>query len=107
MPGSWRYCGKVCSAARLCHIKVHHRIPVMVRSADVNAGCIADSQVKADSSCIVHVHVEPRLEVVSVALGAPVCLVPELLDKHMLVFDCTLQKSLDTHSEGFHSADRL
>ena len=37
------------------------KIPVMVRSADVNAKCIADCLVKADSSCIVHVHVEPRL----------------------------------------------
>ena len=28
----------------------------------------------------------------------PVCLVAELLDKHPLVFDCTLQKSLHTHT---------
>jgi len=30
----------------------------------------------------------------------PVCLVPESLDEHLPVPDCT-QKGLDTHSEGF------
>ncbi len=31
----------------------------------------------------------------------PVCLVPGSVDNYMPVPDCTLQKSLDTHSEGF------
>ena len=31
----------------------------------------------------------------------PVCLVPGSVDKYLPVRDCTLQKSLDTHSEGF------
>ncbi len=30
----------------------------------------------------------------------PVCLVPGSMDKCLPVPDCTLQKSLDTHSEG-------
>ena len=38
-----------------------------------------------------------RLEVVPVVLGdKPVCLVPELLGRHPLVFDCILQNCLDT-----------
>ncbi len=31
----------------------------------------------------------------------PVCLVPGSVDKYLPVPDCTLQQSLDTHSEGF------
>jgi len=31
----------------------------------------------------------------------PVCLVPGSVDKYLPVPDCTLQKSLITHSEGF------
>ncbi len=31
----------------------------------------------------------------------PVCLVPGSVDNCLPVPDCTLQKSLDTHSEGF------
>ncbi len=31
----------------------------------------------------------------------PVCLVPGSVDRYLPVPDCTLQQSLDTHSEGF------
>jgi len=50
-------------------------------------------------------HTDSRQEQRQRAGHEPVCLVPGSEDKYLPVPDCTLQKSLDTHSEAFYSAD--
>ena len=61
---------------------------------DLLTGCIADWQVKAAISCIVHVHVEPRLEVVPVVLcDEPVCLVIEFGDTDTM---CIIPNNVET-----------
>jgi len=46
-------------------------------------------------------HIDSQQEQLQRAGHEPVCLVPGSVDKYLPVPDCTLQKSLDTHSEGF------
>ncbi len=46
-------------------------------------------------------HPNSRQEQLQRAGHEPVCLVPGSVDEYPHVPDCILQKSLDTHSEGF------
>ncbi len=46
-------------------------------------------------------HSDSQTEQLQHAGHEPVCLVPGSVDKYLPVPDCTLQESLDTHSEGF------
>ncbi len=46
-------------------------------------------------------HSDSQKEQLQRAGHEPVCLVPGSVDKYMPVPHCTLQKILDTHSEGF------
>jgi len=46
-------------------------------------------------------HTDRQQEQLQRAGHEPVCLVPGSVDKYLHVPDCTLQQSLDTHSEGF------
>ena len=46
-------------------------------------------------------HTDSQKEQLQRAGHEPVCLVPGSVDKYLHVPCCTLQQSLDTHSEGF------
>ena len=46
-------------------------------------------------------HTDSQEEQLQRAGHEPVCLVPGSVDKYLHVPCCTLQQSLDTHSEGF------
>ena len=46
-------------------------------------------------------HTESQKQQLQRAGHEPVCLVPGSVDKYLHVPECTLQQSLDTHSEGF------
>ncbi len=46
-------------------------------------------------------HSDSQTEQLQRAGHEPVCLVPGFVDNYLPVPDCTLQKSLGTHSEGF------
>jgi len=48
-----------------------------------------------------HTYTDSQQQQLQRAGHEPVCLVPGSVDKYLPVPDCTLQKSLDTHSEGF------
>ncbi len=45
-------------------------------------------------------HPDSQQEQLQRAGHEPVCLVPDSVDQYLHVPDCTLQQSLDTHSEG-------
>jgi len=45
-------------------------------------------------------HTDSQQEQLQRAGHEPVCLVPDSVDQYLPVPDCTLQQSLDTHSEG-------
>ncbi len=72
--------------------------------------------IKCDFSVLVEIHAASSLfkqtedsstcrqsckEQLQLAGHEPVCLVPGSVDKYLPVPDCTLQQSLNTHSEGF------
>ncbi len=48
-----------------------------------------------------HTYTDSQQQQLQRAGHEPVCLVPGSVGKYLPVPDCTLQKSLDTHSEGF------
>ncbi len=46
-------------------------------------------------------HTDSQKEQLQRAGHEPVCLVPGSVDRYLHVPECTLQRSLDTHSKGF------
>jgi len=101
---------------RLCVALMYMRDYLLLGLATIALGVTGFAPLQCDLSVVVKLQAAPSLfthrlrtqahtdsqqEQLQRAVHEPVCLVPGSVDKYLPVPDCTLRKSLDTHSEGF------
>ncbi len=101
---------------RLCVALMYMRDYLLLGLATIALGVTGFAPLQCDLSVVVKLQAAPSLfthrlrtqahtdsqqEQLQRAGHEPVCLVPGSVDKYLPVPDCTLRKSLDTHSEGF------
>ncbi len=101
----------ICCNAFMC--SCHH---MLLGNATIALGVMGFAPLECDLSVLIKMqaasppcshrlgtqaHSDSQTEQLQRAGHEPVCLVPGSVDNYLPVPDCTLQKSLDTHSEGF------
>ena len=74
------------------HAPLECDLPVLIKIQAASSPCSHRLGTQA--------HSDSQTEQLQRAGHEPVCLVPGSVDKYLPVPDCTLQKSLETHSEG-------